>query len=220
MVAAVRTGGSHTNIRSIMASIQSVCVYCGSSPGSDPLFVEEARRLGAILADHSVRLVYGGGGNGLMGELARATFSNGGSVTGIIPSFLMTPERALSHGAEMVVVKDMHERKRLMFEHADAFVALPGGVGTLEELVEQLTWAQLGHHQKPMLVVNTAGFWDPFLTLIDHMRANAFIHTPAACRLLVAESVDEVLPMLQAAAAAIPEETLHKAGSAIIKERM
>ncbi|HQS09396.1 MAG TPA: TIGR00730 family Rossman fold protein [Xanthobacteraceae bacterium] len=200
-----------------MARIESVCVYCGSSPGSDPIFVEEARRFGEILARNGVRLVYGGGGVGLMGEVATAVARNGGEVTGIIPQFLISRERAFDHGGELVVTTDMHERKKLMFERADAFVALPGGVGTLEELVEQLTWAQLGQHQKPILVANIAGFWDPFLSLLDHMRANAFIRGTAPVNVLVAEDAGQILPMLQAAAAGVKEADIHAAASAAIE---
>ncbi|MEP9351240.1 TIGR00730 family Rossman fold protein [Xanthobacter sp. KR7-225] len=201
-----------------MAHIQSVCVYCGSSAGSEPLFAEEARRFGQLLAQHEVRLVYGGGGIGLMGEVASAAALAGGTVTGIIPGFLVRRERAFAHDAEMLVVGDMHERKRLMFERADAFVALPGGVGTLEELVEQLTWAQLGQHRKPILIANIAGFWDPFLKLLDHMRATGFIRQEIAVDVLVAESVDEILPMLQAAAARVPDDTLRHGAEALTEK--
>lgn len=203
-----------------MATLESVCVYCGSSPGTDPLFLEEARRFGQLLARQGVRLVYGGGGVGLMGEMAGAAVLAGGKVTGIIPGFLVSRERALPYDYDLLVVEDMHERKRLMFERADAFVALPGGIGTLEELVEQLTWAQLGQHRKPILLVNTAGFWDPLLNLLDHMRASGFIHGRNALDIKVAESVDDVLPMLRAAAAAVADEALHGPGDAAVTERM
>ncbi len=194
-----------------MARLESVCVYCGSSTGSDPLFVDQARAFGTALAREGLRLIYGGGGVGLMGEVASAVALGGGQVTGIIPEFLTSRERAFGHAAEMIVTTDMHERKRLMFERADAFVALPGGVGTLEELVEQLTWAQLGQHAKPILVANISGFWDPFLSLLDHMRANAFIRSANPVKLLVAEEVDEILPMLRAAAASVSDRDLHAA---------
>ncbi|MDI4664555.1 TIGR00730 family Rossman fold protein [Xanthobacter autotrophicus] len=196
-----------------MARIESVCVYCGSASGSDPLFAEEARRFGQILAAEGVRLVYGGGGIGLMGEVAGATALAGGAVTGIIPRFLMSRERAFAHEAEMIVVEDMHARKRMMFERADAFVALPGGVGTLEELVEQLTWAQLGRHRKPILIANIAGFWDPFLSLIEHMRATAFIREATPVEILAADRMEDILPRLREAAAAVPERVLHAADS-------
>ncbi|MDE1567010.1 TIGR00730 family Rossman fold protein [Aquabacter sp. P-9] len=202
-----------------MARIQSVCVYCGAAQGSDPIFTEEARRLGEAIAREGLRLVYGGGGIGLMGEVAAAVAKAGGAVTGIIPEFLMSRERAFGYAAEMVVTQDMHERKRLMFERADAFVALPGGVGTLEELVEQLTWAQLGRHRKPILIANIAGFWDPFLALIDHMRANAFIHGSNPVKLLVAETADEILPKLQASVKDLPDDLEGPQARAVV-ERM
>ncbi|MFG1222224.1 LOG family protein [Xanthobacter wiegelii] len=202
-----------------MARIDSVCVYCGSATGSDPVFAEEARNFGRILAAEGVRLVYGGGGIGLMGEVASAVALAGGAVTGIIPRFLMTRERAFAHEAEMIVVEDMHERKRLMFERADAFVALPGGVGTLEELVEQLTWAQLGRHRKPILILNTAGFWDPFVTLVDHMRGAGFIRSDTPVEMLTADRAEDILPRLRAAAAKVPERALH-AADGTIAERM
>lgn len=203
-----------------MARIESVCVYCGSSTGNEPVFVEQAVRFGRLLAEQSVRLVYGGGGIGLMGEVASATALAGGKVTGIIPDFLISRERAFAHEAEMIVTADMHERKRLMFERADAFVALPGGVGTLEELVEQLTWAQLGQHRKPILLANIAGFWDPLLGLIDHMRANAFIRSTTPVDILVAEDVDEILPMLTAAAAGVSDSELHGEGAKRVAGQM
>src|SRR5215510_13039628 len=127
-----------------MSTIRTVCVYCGSGPGSDPAFVEAAKSFGRILAEQRVGLVYGGGSLGLMGALATSVLDHGGRVTGIIPEFLTGREQVLSRAQEVVITHDMHERKRKMFERADAFVALPGGIGTLEELVEQLTWAQLG----------------------------------------------------------------------------
>jgi uncharacterized protein (TIGR00730 family) len=185
--------------------IKTVCVYCGSGPGSSPRFVEAALALGKAFAENNIRLVYGGGSVGLMGAIAKSTLDHGGSVTGIIPDFLRSREHMLTRVQEMIVTPDMHERKRLMFEHSDAFVALPGGIGTLEELVEQLTWAQLGRHRKPILIVNIAGFWDPLCVLLEHMRRTAFIRLELGVTLLVADRVEEVLPMLRAAAAAVSE---------------
>src|SRR6202051_4477927 len=164
-----------TNIGINMSRIKSVCVYCGSGPGTNPAFMEAARQFGQILADNGIRLVYGGGSGGLMGALAEAVLDNGGIVTGGIPGFLVSREHMLTRAQEHIVTRDMHERKRIMFERADAFVALPGGIGTLEELVEQLTWAQLGRHRKPILILNIEGFWDPLCALIDHMRRLDFI---------------------------------------------
>jgi uncharacterized protein (TIGR00730 family) len=191
-----------------MSKIKAICVYCGSSPGTDPAFVEAARKFGQILAENDVRLVYGGGSIGLMGALADAVIRHGGAATGIIPEFLTAKERPRRLAQEQIITRDMHERKRTMFDRADAFVALPGGLGTLEELVEQMTWAQLGRHRKPMLIVNVNGFWDPLLTLIDHMRTLGLV--PAGSRgadLLVVDRVEEILPKLREAARAVsPEE--------------
>ena len=160
-----------------MNKIRTVCVYCGSGPGTNPRFIEAAIALGKIFAENGIRLVYGGGSLGLMGAVATSVLDHGGSVTGIIPDFLTARENALTRVQEMIVTPDMHERKRLMFERSDAFVALPGGIGTLEELVEQLTWQQLGRHTKPVLLANIDGFWEPLLALLAHMRATA-IHPP------------------------------------------
>ncbi|MGC1560032.1 MAG: TIGR00730 family Rossman fold protein [Bradyrhizobium sp.] len=184
-----------------MSKIKTVCVYCGSGPGTNPRFVEAARAFGKILAESGIRLVYGGGSIGLMGAVATSVLDHGGKVTGIIPDFLTIRENALRRVQEMIVTPDMHERKRLMFEHADAFVALPGGVGTLEELVEQLTWQQLGRHSKPVLIANIEGFWEPLLTLLTHMRATQFIRPSLAVDILKAERVEDILPRLKQAAA-------------------
>jgi uncharacterized protein (TIGR00730 family) len=183
-----------------MSSIRSVCVYCGSSAGGDPRFGEAAEALGRALAAEGVGLVYGGGGDGLMGRLARATLAAGGYVTGVIPNFLVRKEHALTDTQEMVVVENMHERKQAMFDRADAFVALPGGIGTLEELVEQMTWAQLDRHKKPILIADIHGFWRPLLTLFAHMNNSGFIRRGFELRYLVAEKIEDVVPMLRAAA--------------------
>lgn len=177
--------------------IHSVCVFCGSGNGSEPVFLDSAELLGRLMAENGIRLVYGGGSNGLMGAVARSVLAHGGHVTGIIPQFLKSKEIMLEGAQEMIVTNDMHERKRLMFEKADAFVALPGGIGTLEELVEQLTWAQLGQHNKPVLLANIAGFWKPLLVLLAHMRDFKFIRAGLEVQYLVAETVPEILPMLE-----------------------
>jgi uncharacterized protein (TIGR00730 family) len=188
-----------------MSKINAVCVYCGSSPGTDPAFVEAARKLGKILAENSVRLVYGGGSVGLMGALAESVLEHGGEVVGIIPDFLTKRERPRRLAQELVVTRDMHERKRKMFERADAFVALPGGVGTLEEIVEQLTWAQLGRHKKPILFANINGYWDPLLALFAHMREQEFVPDALRINFLVADRVENVLPKLHDAASSVTE---------------
>jgi uncharacterized protein (TIGR00730 family) len=183
-----------------MSEINAVCVYCGSSAGTEPAFGEAAGQFGKILAESGVRLVYGGGSVGLMGILADAVVTHGGKATGIIPDFLTQRERPRRLGQELIVTRDMHERKRTMFDRADAFVALPGGIGTLEELVEQLTWAQLGRHRKPILIANINGYWDPLLTLVAHMRERDFVPESLAVNFLVAERVEDILPILRQAA--------------------
>ena len=187
-----------------MSTIKKICVYCGSGSGSDPIFVEAARKLGKAMAEQRIGLVYGGGSVGLMGEVSDAVLDNGGEITGIIPTFLMTRERASRRG-EIIVTRDMHERKQQMFERADAFVALPGGIGTLEEIVEQLTWKQLGRHRKPILLANIKGFWNPLCALFDHMNKLAFIRPGLDVTYLVADRAEDILPTLLDAAREIPE---------------
>jgi uncharacterized protein (TIGR00730 family) len=188
-----------------MSKINALCVYCGSSAGTDPAFIEAARAFGKILALNGVRLIYGGGSIGLMGALADAVLENGGTATGIIPEFLTRKERPRRLAQELIVTRDMHERKRTMFERADGFVALPGGIGTLEEVVEQLTWAQLGQHKKPILIANIAGYWDPLLTLVAHMREQQFLPAQYRVDFLVADRVEDILPRLRAAARSVAE---------------
>jgi uncharacterized protein (TIGR00730 family) len=181
-------------------SVRSICVYCGSGCGNNPAYAEAARTLGKALAENGMGLVYGGGSLGLMGEVARATLAHGGRVTGIIPAFLSEREQMLKMADELIVTDDMHQRKRLMFERSDAFVALPGGIGTLEELVEQLTWAQLGQHDKPIIVADIAGFWKPFLELLAHMKSDAFIRKGLDVRFNVVDRADKIVPAAIAAA--------------------
>ena len=188
-----------------MSTIKTVCVYCGSGPGTNPRFMESAKALGKALAEGGIRLVYGGGSVGLMGAVAEAVLKNGGDSLGIIPEFLTRRERPRQLAQETIVTRDMHERKQKMFEHADAFVALPGGIGTLEEPVEQMTWAQLGRHKKPILVANINGYWDPFLTLIEHMRDQKFLPETSRVDCLVANRVEEILPKLQQASRDVSE---------------
>ena len=179
--------------------LRNVCVYCGSASGDDPLHAEAARALGLALVAADLGLVYGGGNNGLMGVVARTVLEAGGRVTGIIPDFLEKRELMLREAQDLIIVPDMHTRKRLMFERADAFVALPGGVGTLEELVEQLTWVQLGRHRKPVLMADVGGFWRPLLSLLAHMRENGFIRQDTEVRYLVSEKIEDIVPMLKKA---------------------
>src|SRR5882672_4635765 len=201
-----------------MSKIRTVCVYCGSGPGTDPAFMEAARRFGEIMAIDGVGLVYGGGSRGLMGAVATSVLDHGGHVTGIIPEFLQNREQTLRRAQEIIVTPDMHVRKQTMFDRADAFVALPGGIGTLEELVEQLTWAQLGRHKKPILILNIKGFWDPLCALLDHMRRLEFIRLELGVTLLVADKPEDVLPKLRAMAAQVTED--EKQGKTETVERM
>jgi uncharacterized protein (TIGR00730 family) len=188
-----------------MSKINALCVYCGSSPGTDPAFVETAQKFGKILAENEIRLVYGGGSTGLMGALASAVLDHGGEVTGIIPEFLTQRERPRRLPQELIVTTDMHDRKWRMFERADGFVALPGGIGTLEEVVEQLTWVQLGRHKKPVLIANINGYWDPLLELLAHMRAQNFVPPALRVDFLVASRVEDILPKMREAARDVTE---------------
>jgi uncharacterized protein (TIGR00730 family) len=201
-----------------MSTIKSICVYCASGPGKNPAFMQAATHFGRILAENRIRLVYGGGAVGLMGALAESVLDHGGLVTGVIPDFLVNREHMLARVQERIVTPDMHERKRVMFEHADAFVALPGGVGTLEELVEQMTWAQLGRHKKPILILNVDGFWDPLCALLDQMEELAFIRPGLSVKYLVADRVEEILPQLLEAARAVSEA--EKEMTPVAAERM
>ena len=179
--------------------LTSVCVYCGSSFGSDPSHEASATRLGQLIAEAGLRLVYGGGSVGLMGTVANAALESGGKVTGIIPQFLEKREVMLDTLEDLIITKDMHERKHLMFKNSNAFIALPGGIGTLEEAVEMMTWAQLGQHKKPVLLANINGFWSPLLELFDHMRAQGYIRPETEVPYLVANKIEDILPMLSTA---------------------
>ena len=182
-----------------MNKIRSICVYCGSSAGLRPEYLQAAVVLGTALGQSGIRLVYGGGTHGIMGAVAHATIQAGGQALGIIPHFLMNKEAsegALKGLSELIVTKDMHERKHALFENSDAFVALPGGIGTVEEIVEVMTWAQLGRHTKPIVFANIAGFWNPMLQLIDHMKAEGFIHTANLVNPLVVDYAVDIVPTI------------------------
>jgi len=201
-----------------MAEIRSVCVYCGSAKGLDPAYLEAAFIFGTALAHEKIRLVYGGGGIGMMGAVADAVQNAGGSVLGIIPEFLIAREHAKENGRELLVVPDMHVRKRVMFEKADAFVALPGGIGTLEELVEQLAWLQLERHKKPLLLANIGGFWNPLIALFGHLQSEGFVY--GKLPVLIADKAADILPKLQAAASSIPEHELRGAATKAVIEHI
>lgn len=185
-----------------MGIISSLCVYCGAGSGKDPAHMAAASALGRILAEQNIRLIYGGGTIGMMGAVSSAVIENGGQVTGIIPRFLLDMEAShteLERLDELILTDDMHERKRTMFERSDGFIALPGGIGTLEELVEQLTWAQLGQHKKPVLLANINQFWQPLIELISHMQDEAYIRKGFEVSFLDTDRVDEMIPLLREA---------------------
>jgi uncharacterized protein (TIGR00730 family) len=177
--------------------VKSVCVYCGANAGANPLYAEGARALAAALVDANLALVYGGGNVGLMGIIADEVLRLGGEVTGVIPSALV--EREVGHAGltRQFIVKDMHERKAMMAQLSDGFVAMPGGLGTLEELFEMLTWAQLGIHDKPIALYNVNGFYDRLVDFIVHAREEGFIHPRNAGRMIVEVSPQAVVTRLK-----------------------
>ncbi|MER8504570.1 TIGR00730 family Rossman fold protein [Mesorhizobium sp. M0904] len=193
-----------------MNTIRSVCVYCGSSPGRDETYIKAGHLLGRSIAKSGLRLIYGGGTKGIMGAVAEGTLKAGGKVTGIIPRFLINreaTETALNRLDELVITDNMHERKHRMFEKSDAFVALPGGIGTVEEIVEIMTWAQLGHHRKPIVFGNVGGFWDPMLALLDHMATEGFIHTAQRVKPLVVEDPEAIVAAIMVAGSSVDAPT-------------
>lgn len=176
----------------------SVCLFCGSRTGGDPAFADQARRLGARLAAGGHRLVYGAGDRGLMGEAARAMQKAGGRILGVIPQHLVDWETGKSDIDEYVVVETMHQRKKLMFDRSDAVVALPGGPGTLDELIEVLTWRQLRLHAKPVLVVNPKGYWSPLVALLEHQVAHGFVERSFLSFFELAESPETAVDRIEA----------------------
>ena len=183
--------------------MRRICVFCGSSPGAQPAYAEAARAMGRALVARGLGLVYGGGSVGLMGIVADAVLEAGGDVQGVIPDYLLKMEVGHDGCSELHVTGSMHERKRLMFELADGFVAMPGGLGTFEEIFEVLTWAQLGMHDKPCGLLDVAGYWQPVVAALDHAVAERFVR-PQHRALLMAESSPEAL--LDAFAAHPPTE--------------
>jgi uncharacterized protein (TIGR00730 family) len=178
--------------------LRTICVFCGASPGRDPAYAAAAARVGEELARRGIRLVYGGGRLGLMGVVSDAALAAGGTVTGVIPSGLVDRELAHPGLTELRVVSTLHERKAVMAELSDAFVALPGGLGTLEELAEVLSWAQLGLHGKPIGALDVDGFWAPFAAYLDHAAAEGFVSDAHRGLLLVDDDLDRLLARLQA----------------------
>jgi len=175
--------------------LQSVCVFCGSSDAADPAYLTAAADLGRALAAADLKLVYGGGGVGLMGATARGAHEAGGKVLGIIPDFLVGRERALD-SVETVVVTSMHQRKMMMFEQSDGFVILPGGIGTLEEVVELLSWRRLDLHAKPTVFYNPRGFWEPLFKLFQHTVDEKLTPPEFMSAWVSVETVDEIVPAL------------------------
>jgi len=205
----------------LMSELKSICVYCGANAGAAPEYASAARALGAAMAEHGIKLVYGGGSIGLMGILARTVLEKGGEVTGIIPQFLKDREVMLREVSELIVTVDMHERKRIMFERSDAFVALPGGIGTLEEVVEMMTWAQLDQHKKPILIVNINGFWDSLTALFQRMTADGFLHKAflgnhVDLPVRFCDGVDQVIPMLRESLERTPRPLLAAADAKLM----
>ncbi len=182
-----------------MTQFNSICVYCGASSRVDETYKDAAQRLGRILGERSKRLIYGGGRVGLMGLLADNVLAHGGSAVGIIPEHLQANEIQHTGLTELIVVDTMHTRKRMMMERADAFVVLPGGLGTLEETFEILTWKQLGLHDKPIVVVDIAGYWTPLFDLIEHAVASGFAQREALQFYRVVPRGEDLLPTLAAA---------------------
>ncbi len=178
--------------------MNSVAVYCGSSSGTNPLYTAQAQALGAALVAHNLTLVYGGGRVGLMGTIADAVLAHGGKVVGVIPDFLADKELAHLGCTELHIVKSMHERKLLMAERADAFVAMPGGYGTLEELFEVLTWGQLGLHHKPVALLNVDGYYDHLLLALDRMRDDQLLRIENRAQLLQSPDPEDLLAQLAA----------------------
>ena len=189
-----------------MVAVRAVCVFCGSSTPADPRYRDAARALGALIARRNVTLVYGGGSVGLMGELADAALVHGGQVIGVIPVGLFAREVSHTGLTELREVASMHERKQLMYDLSDAFVALPGGLGTLEELAEVATWSQLGLHSKPVVLLNVGGFWDSLLAQLDLMERTGLLTPTGRDLIRQARSADEALSVLTAATPAQPEK--------------
>ena len=178
-------------------TLKSICVYCGANTGADPAYAQAARALGAALAGAELTLVFGGGQVGLMGILADAVIDAGGQVTGVIPDFLHHKEIAHPRVTDMRIVSSMHERKMLMAEAADGFIAMPGGLGTLEELFEMWTWSQLGRHEKPLGLLNVNGYWDRMLAFLDHMQGEGFVEPKHRTMLACEDSPEAVIAALQ-----------------------
>ncbi len=182
---------------------QFVCVYCAASDTIAPAYFDVSARLGRALAERGDTLVYGGGSRGLMGEVARAVHDAGGRVVGVIPKFLLSVEFAFKNADELIITEDMRERKGAMESRADAFIALAGGIGTLEEIIEIMTLRQLRQTEKPLVLINTEGFYDPFMVWLRHMEAGNFLRLPPEDLFYLAHDVDDALEHIDGNAAAM-----------------
>ncbi|WP_282608003.1 TIGR00730 family Rossman fold protein [Pelagibius sp. Alg239-R121] len=185
-----------------MTQISALCIYCGASQNVDPRHLEKAGELGRVTAEKSIDLVYGGGHSGMMGAAADGALSAGGRVIGIIPEHLRAREAAHTGVTEMVVVDSMHVRKQMMFERADAFCILPGGLGTLDETFEIITWKQLGLHDKPVILLNLFGFWEPLLEMVQRQIDGGYLHEDPAYLFSLADDIEGVFTAIASAAAA------------------
>ena len=187
--------------------LKSVCLFCGSSNATNPAYLEAAAEFGRVLTANGVRLVYGGGGIGLMGAAAKGTHNSGGKVLGIMPEFLRSRE-VVYDDVETIIVDNMTVRKKIMFEQSDAFAVMPGGVGTLEEVVELISWRRLELHFKPIVFVNLNGFWDPFFALIDHTVHEKVTPDWVPGTWGIADTVEDILPVIEKMLAEAPDPSL------------
>ena len=178
---------------------KSICVYCGAAKGVDPAHRAAAERLGKLMAENGIRLVFGGGHVGMMGIIADAVMSNGGEVIGVIPKHLDDIEVGHQNLTELHIVDSMHTRKHKMFELSDSFVVMPGGLGTLDETFEIITWRQLGLHDKPVVLVNNNNYWEPFRALVDHIIDGGYARENCRDLFTIVDSIDDVLPTIEAA---------------------
>lgn len=181
-----------------MQPLRSVCVFCGSRPGANPAYVTDAQAVGRAIAENGWRLVYGAGDVGLMGEVARAALSSGAASMGVIPTHLMDQERGKYDLGELVITQTMHERKQVMFVNSDAILVLPGGAGSLDEFFEVLTWRQIGLHKKPIILLNTDGYWAPLIQILDHVIDHGFAAPSMRTFVTVADTVSDATDALRA----------------------
>ena len=182
-----------------MTHLRSVCVFCGARAGLQPAYARDARSLGRLIAAEGWRLVYGAGDVGLMGEVARAALAEGGLTMGVIPTHLLIREQGRRDLAQLVVTEDMHERKKVMFMNSDAIVVLPGGAGSLDEFFEVLTWRQIGLHEKPIFLLNTDGYWQPLIALMDNVIEHGFAETALRDYFVAVPDVETLATRLSAA---------------------